>query len=525
MLTVLTFFIGAQVVLWAVIRLGVGTARREPSLRGRLTAVTEVTHRPTRVEIGRKEIARSRSEIESVDRRLARARQRLNEMIPMAESPGSALGFAVLAFILYEGESAVALLLNLAARLGNMSDAVAAFFSPIIAAALFAGLHVIIGSIITIGAKHRPERVMIRAKIGAAVTGLAVIVASWAVLSGRSLTDPQLIENVASIGLMVLALLLSVAGACSSLVVTTVNGERALERQVSRLEALKTALERHLEAVQRDLTQHERPSVSLAAVTSIVLAILLVHPAGAQTRQSFVAPNSCEVLIDVSRSVDDGARQEAIERFATLLNTIARIFQCQTVRASAFSGEPPFNALREVTLPAGGDTALCTNVAPVDLSATKRAVQMLYPSVGAAHQDAAVRDCLAREQGTRDAALRDRQATLDATRVMLKDLTRTRPRGNCTALNFAVHGAVRRSEHIFVFTDGANSCKANQVRAPITLERMQTLTFLLVPSAADNAPVLGLLYASRLESTYPSARVVFASEATPALWKALKPGQ
>lgn len=382
MVTILTFFIGAQVVLWAVIRFGVGAVRREPSLRGRVTAVTEITHRPTRVEIARKEIARTRSEIESVDRRLVRARQRFVDMIPMAESPGSALGFGVLAFILYEGESAVALLLNLAARLGNMSDSVAAFFSPIIAAALFAGLHVIIGSIITIGAKHRPERVMIRARIGAAVTGLAVIVASWAVLSGRSLTDPRLIENVASIGLMVLALLLSVAGACSSLVVTTVNGERALERQVSRLEALKTALERHLDAVQRDLAQHERPSISLAAVTSVVLAILLVQPAGAQTRQSFVAPNSCEVLIDVSRSVEARARQEAIEQFVVQLDTITAIFQCQIVRASAFSGEPPFNVLREVTLPAVGDTAPCTNLAPVDLSATKRAVQMLYPSVG-----------------------------------------------------------------------------------------------------------------------------------------------
>lgn len=525
MFTVLTFFIGAQVVLWAVIRIGVGAVRREPSLRGRLTAVTEVTHRPTRIEAARKEVTRTKSETESVDKRLARARQRLNDMIPMAESPGSALGFGVLAFILYEGESAVALLLNLAARLGNMSDAVAAFFSPIIAAALFAGLHVILGSIITIGAKHRPERVVIRAKVGAAVTGLAVIVASWAVLSGRSLTDPRLIENVASIGLMVLALLLSVAGACSSLVVTTVNGERALERQVSRLEALKTALERHLDAVQRDLAQHERPSISLAAVTSVVLAIFLVQPAVAQTRQSFVAPNSCEVLIDVSRSVNVGARQEAMEQFVAQLEAIATIFQCVPVRASAFSGEPPFNVLREVTLPAIADTTECTNAAPVDLSATKRAVQLLYPSVGAARQDVAVRDCLAREKSKRDDALRDRQAALDSTRVMLRGLVGTRPRGNCTALNFAVERAVHRSEHIFVLTDGANTCKANQVRAPITFDRMQTLTFLLVASAADDAPVLGLLYASRLESAYPSARVVFASEVTPAVWRALKPRQ
>lgn len=119
MFTIISLFIVAQVLLGIVVWIGLAVAAREPRLAGRLAAIIELMHRPTRIEAARKEETRTRSDIEAIDKRLGRARQRLADLISMPESPASAVGFAILAFILYEGEAAVALLLNLANTTGK----------------------------------------------------------------------------------------------------------------------------------------------------------------------------------------------------------------------------------------------------------------------------------------------------------------------------------------------------------------------------------------------------------------------
>jgi hypothetical protein len=197
---ILIMFCAAQLVLGLAICGGLRVARRQPNLAGRLAAVTEIRHRPTRLDAARREIVWARGEIQIVDEQLERARRRLSELIPLPESSASVAWFAVLTWILYEGESGVALLLNLASRFANMSDAVAAFVSPFIAMALFAALHVILGSVIQIRAEYRPQRVLHRAKVGAIVGGAGVLLAAWMVLSGRSFTNPQTIESIASLG-------------------------------------------------------------------------------------------------------------------------------------------------------------------------------------------------------------------------------------------------------------------------------------------------------------------------------------
>src|SRR5688572_9805626 len=191
---ILIMFWTAQLLLGVALWAGLRAARREPNLAGRLAAVTEIRHRPTRLDAARREIVWARSEIDIVVEQLDRARRRLNELIPLPESSASIIWFVVLTVILYEGESGVALLLNLASGFANMSDAVAAFVSPIVAVALFAALHVILGALIQIGAEHRPQRVLHRAKLGAVAGGAAVLLSAWMVLSGRSFTDPQTIE-------------------------------------------------------------------------------------------------------------------------------------------------------------------------------------------------------------------------------------------------------------------------------------------------------------------------------------------
>jgi hypothetical protein len=539
---ILIMFWAAQLVLGVALWAGLRIPRREPNLAGRLAAVTEIRHRPTRLDAARREIVWARSEIDIIVEQLDRARRRLNELIPLPESSGSIIWFVVLTGILYEGESGVALLLNLASGFANMSDAVAAFVSPILAVALIAALHVILGSLIQIGAEHRPQRVLHRAKLGAVAGGTAVLLSAWMVLSGRSFTDPQMIETIASWGLLTLVLLLSVAGAFASLVVTTVNDERAVERRVGRLLRLETALERHIEAVQRDIDQQDgRPSnvCPLTAVgggsaaLAVVLATLLAGPVAAQTTSPaqragavpgdartgsarVVTPHSCETLVDVSLSVDALARQEAVERMSADLETVVAVFGCEVFRFSAFSGDPPFNVLQEMASPLPvAPLKSCEAAAPTEKgTAVSGAVQALYPNVRAARDGEAVRQCASSERQRYDGDVRNRQKLLDDARVMWRAVA-------CTGLDFAVRRAIGRSRHVLVLSDGANTCGTPRVQSSPRLVTGQTLTFLLLPSTGPDAAARGLRHMARLEAAYSSSRVLFFSELTPTVWQSL----
>src|ERR1700751_1720386 len=107
---ILIMFWAAQVVLGAAIWAGLRIVRREHNLGDRLAALIEIRHKPTRLDAARKEIVWARSEVDIVVEQLDRARRRLNELIPLPESSSSVAWFVVLTWILYEGESGVALL-------------------------------------------------------------------------------------------------------------------------------------------------------------------------------------------------------------------------------------------------------------------------------------------------------------------------------------------------------------------------------------------------------------------------------
>jgi len=552
---ILTMFVFAQAVLGFAVWAGLRIASREPNLASRLGAITEIRHRPTRLDAARKEIVWARGEIDVIAEQLDRARRRLTEFIPLPESSASIVWFVVLTVILYEGESGVALLLNLASDFADMSDAVAAFVSPIVAAALFAALHVILGALIHIGAEHRPQRVLHRAKLGAVIGGTAVLLAAWMVLSGRSFTDPRMIETVASWGLLTLALLLSVAGAFASLVVSTLNDERALDRRVRRLHRLKFSLERHVEAVQRDIDQQDGRPPNITPLTAVAgggaalaLALVMLLPVGAAAqgtaptvRQSVpavvagtntrslsdvVPPRSCETLVDVSRSVDAVAREEAVERIAGDLDTLVSQFGCDVLRFSAFSGDPPFNVLRESAgLPIVTPLKSCEDSAGGagdNGTPISQAVRTLYPSVRAAQQGDAVRHCVSSEQRRYDDEVRNRQRALEEAGTMWRAVARTPPRGSCTALDFAVRRAIRRSQHVLVLSDGANTCETGRMPSmPAVIVPGHTLTFLLLPARGADAPARALRHAMRLQREYPSSRVLFFVELTPSAWRLL----
>lgn len=543
-MVILSLFVLSQGVLALVIWLGHRFARRETRVKARFETIACITHRPSRLEAACREQAATKVEMRVLDERLARGRRQLEAMIPSDLAP-SAGGFILLAAIWYEAESAVALALNLASGFGGAPDAVLAFLSPLVAAALFAVLHVLLRAVIRVGAGDKPGRVLNRAKVGAVVTGFAVILAAWLVLSGRSLSDPNLVETLASWGITLLALLLSVAGAFALLVVTTLADERAPERRVARLEAEKTALEQHVKDLEDDIQRNTpRPSSAahLTAVGGAVLTVVLAAwPAPGASAQTVANPPStavmavagwaptvtegaCEALFDVSTSLEMAARQEAVGRLSSDLDVLIDVYGCRLLRFSAFSGEPPFNVLRETPLPAASASGSCANVQSVGkASTTSKVVQSWFPHVKDAHQNRDRETCETAQQQQRDAAVRDRRQALDAARVVLREVAATPPRGTCTALDFAVQRALRRSQHVLALTDGANTCAVAGAGSSTRVQSSQSLTFLLLPSSGARAPDRGLRAVVRLEQAYPASRVLFFAELTPSQWQTLKP--
>jgi hypothetical protein len=305
--------------------------------------------------------------------------------------------------------------------------------------------------------------------------------------------------------------------------------------------------------VQRDIDQQDgRPSnvspltavAGGSAALAVVLAVLLAAPAGAQATSPSkvqkaegtpanaqtpsdkgVTPNSCETLVDVSRSVDASARLQAVERVASDLETVATVFGCEVLRFSAFSGDPPFNVLQELPiLPTVAPLKSCDAAAasPDDGPAVNKAVRKLYPNVQAARHDDAVRSCVSSEQHRRDDEMRVWQKALDDARNVWRAVARTPARGSCTALDFAVRRATGRSRHVLVLSDGANTCETSR---PKTVPRPiagQSLTFLLLPSSGADATGRGFRHMTRLEAAYSSSRVLFFSELTPSLWRSLR---
>lgn len=50
--------------------------------------------------------------------------------------------------------------------------------------------------------KHRPARSIRRAKVGAVFSGVAVIIGTWLTLSGRNITNAEVVEQLAGLGLL-----------------------------------------------------------------------------------------------------------------------------------------------------------------------------------------------------------------------------------------------------------------------------------------------------------------------------------
>src|SRR5579859_7686591 len=227
---VLWYLVGHALVL-IVARLTWTYLRREPALEPRRAGVFELNSKPARIEAGQAELATARGELQEVDREIGEVRETIDTYVRLDDPPSTTLAYLLLALILTEGEAAVLLLLSGPVHFLGLSLPVWAFAAVPAAAIWVTALHVLIGAMLT--DTHRPARTVRRAKLGAIVCGAAVILGAWMILSGRNLTDADLVAQLAGIGLMTLSMLLSLTAAFCSIIASTVYEAQSHDRRLA----------------------------------------------------------------------------------------------------------------------------------------------------------------------------------------------------------------------------------------------------------------------------------------------------
>ncbi len=564
MLTLALF--GAGHVLVAVIAtLFIRLLNRQPDLLPRRERIFELNSRPMRIEAGEAELAASNAEVAVIDKRIERTDAKLADALPLDDPPSTMAAYGLIACILAEAEAGLVWLLSGPVKFLSLSSDAWGFAAPAFASAWIVLIHVLLGW--AVEDKYRPARTLRRAKVGAGLCGCAVIVGGWLTLSGRNLTDTNVIEQMAGAGLMILAGLVSICAAFCSLVATTLLEARHHERERARLTALRDQYTRHIEAIQKDLARlqklpdpPENPPTAAAATpepvktpptagsavpagiipTVFMLACLIGAPAfmmaqsvnpgpavvtvaaEAPSRASapdFVRDGGCEYMPDITTSVDRATFKTTISQAAEMMPMVIERLHCRVVRVSPFAGDL-FVSIDEIVIPAVEDPATrCQSAPPAAESARAKAVGLLYPSVASAHQQQAADACATQGQHFREEGLAKRRAAITAAQDNLRAVSALQPRGPCTALFQSVQRALRRSQHLITITDGVPTCTAPT--KGVAVPANGSLLFLLVPSGDQNADRANVLLdrMDALERSFQGARAVLAPEVTVTFWQ------
>jgi hypothetical protein len=502
----------------------------ETSLGSRRAAIMEITHRPTRLEAARTELARTRAELKIILRELTKFRQRLADWLPLEDTPGSAWRFFLVAGVLGMLEAILFLLYSLGSGFGSAPAWLLALLSG--PAAFVAILLVHVGLAAAFGSRHRPARTLYRARIGLVVGILAVILAVWAVLGGRNLTDVRAIETLTAVGLVALTSVTSMAGGFAALVATTLLEERQLERAIVTLEEREQALEEHYTVIENDVARLEdtsntqRSSGSFAAPAAVVpvlaLALLLTPKSGTAQNApaaTFVRTAACEVLVDLTTSVNPLARQNALNLTRGNLQPMADALGCSILRIVPFSGNL-MDDITEVSLPAIIDpVTACHDVKPPLASGVKGATAILYPSVQREWREEVRKTCESKLSEQQQQELYTRTQAFSEAANALERAATLRPHGNCTALNLAVRRALQRAQHVVTITDGVNTCPSPSRHAKV--EDGTTMLFLIVASNSDSpdAPQEVFTRLEAIQRAFPGGRALLLPELTPSFWR------
>lgn len=566
MLGLVLFGVGHLLVV-LVVTLSGRLLRRQPDLQARRNSIFELNSRPMRIEAAESELSASRAEAAVIDKRIIQLDAKIADTVPLEDSPFTTVAYMLVALILAEAEAGLVWLLSGPVNFLSLSPEMWAFAAPPFAGAWIVMMHVLLGW--AVADNHRPARTVRRGKVGAALCGAAVIVGGWLTLSGRNLTDTAVIEQLAGAGLMTLAGLVSVCAAFSSLVATTLLEARHHERERARLSSLRDHFRRHVEAIEKDLARQQKPSdlpenpprsmmsfppespntpptvsagiptgvipTALVLVLSLLSAPLLTYAQSANPKPvvavsaeapawasapAFARANVCEIMPDITDSVDRLPLKLTLSKTADLMATIIDRFNCAVVRITPFAGTL-FVSIEEIVIPVIEDPVTkCLSARPANESARRKALGLLYPSVATAHQQQATDACVKRHQQISDDMLAKRRAAIAVAAQRLRAIGDLQPRGPCTALAQAVQRALLRSQSVIAITDGIPTCTPPATATHIPPDG--NLLFLLIPPSnvqdADRANLL-LDRIAALERSFQGALAILAPEATPTFWQ------
>jgi hypothetical protein len=568
MFQIALLYVAGHMVVLIVAFLFFRLLRREPNLLARREAIFELNHRPVRIEAGESERTASITEAAALDRRAEEVRRAVVDRVPLNDPPLTKVAYTLLGGLLAELEAGVFFVLSGPVALLSLPIKGWALAAPIFATGWIVLLHVLIGAMVSDA--HRPARTVRRAKTGAVLCGIAVIIGAWLTLSGRNIADTNVVEQLAGAGLMILAALVSLCAAFCTIVASTLLEAQHHELELARLERLRNAYVRHVELLDKDLARlHDADllpdsvepvsaapvpvGASHAAPVGVVPSALMIfallglpHLSHAQTPApggtvtvgattpstktgaprasvpAFARLGSCEILTDLTTSVDRATLQGTLIQVSGTLPLITDALHCSLIRLTPFAGDL-FVTLDEIDLPLVEDAeAACQSARPASASARTVALGLLYPNVATAHQQAAINACITERRRLQAETLAQRRSATAEAAKHLSAVGTLNATGPCTALPQVIQRALVRSQHVLVVSDGVPTCTPPPTITVVPAD--SRLLFLLVPPGdigpVDRANSL-LERLNSLERLFPGARALLAPEATAAFWRQL----
>jgi len=584
MFNTMTLFFAGQIVLFILMYAGWRYFHHHPNLAARIERIRHYISKRLRTEKLHAELKRSQQEHSVVHRKLQRTKAVLNDLVVGADTDalmGIAIGYGLLAFVMFEGDAVMFLWLNSQSGMGGLDGR---SWAPFASWAALTMLMLVHGALVSqIGDHRTPGLTRKRACVGVGLSGSILFLAVCAALSGRGIDFAGAVwePTVIVVGFWVIVFTVALTGGSASVVAQFAYNEARPDAKLMELEALDQEYARHISAIIAEIKSLASTPLDGDAASSVVVAsqgefpgmggrraagpsvvavlmvgFLLVKgsvayaepgmPTSATTPPSQTvtaagvlpprrAPswllegepvrNSCELLIDVSGSIGNANKQQLADAGAAMLPNLLSSRGCSLVRLSAFSGDGPYQPIQELSIPVVPGDRPCDKAAD---EPRKNILGALYPAYAKLDSDKAVEQCRLQQQGRHEQESQSRQAAVASAAKAVRNLGTVVAYGTCTPIFQAGARALRRSQYIVIITDADNDCPWYQdtdgtpLKVPVPLHGL--LEFLLVPKAEERntASEATLDRGATAQAIFPGAKVNLLNEAAGAsFWQHL----
>jgi len=541
---------------------------KRPDLARRFHAVQLVRRKSLQVTEAHRELEWARAKKSALAERVKRAQQALSGEAAQHGPDFSAvevLIFGSVAVALYIAECLLFSWLNATFQIFGLST-LWWFLGPILALVMIGVMHGVL--YVAMSDAIRPTVIVRRAGICVVLTGIVVVLALWMALGGRGLdfTDDSLMAWIIAHGFVILACSLSLLAALFAVLALEagrdwwrVSSLSVMEQDVDlysqhidKLESLVRASEDSTNptpplaktngADSGDLKDGFQPALgtALTLVLGFVAALTFTTNGAHATKTATEVPSwvmvddgrpptGCEIAVDVSKSIGVDQVRHVAKTAASFVPQLIDSNQCQTVRVSAFSGDAPFQRVREFRVPLSSvEEPICLDAEGEEKD---NGVGFLYPQVREKELRKAEERCRTKRAEAKKQAIARRTKVISEIADAVENLANENVVGTCTAVYQAAARAVLRSRVAVVISDADNDCgwyrRPDGEPLQIDVGGTHSLLFLLVQSAEERSRGAqdALTRGSGLQDIFPGATVRLLNEATMwSFWEAQRSG-